>query len=108
MWYGHVKRTEVHVLRRMVDEPVQENKEKERKTENQVNRKRKLIYMQLMLTTTYMRCLIKAAGETRIDKFRTEEIRLHVNIQTPNKIKIRWWSHVKRMAPTATRDPDMH
>ena len=40
-----------------------------------------------------------------MDKIRNEEIRLRVNMQpaeqTANKNKIRWWSHVKRMAPTA-------
>ena len=49
-----------------------------------------------------------------MDKIRNEEIRRRVNMQpaeqTANKNKIRWWSHVKRMAPTApqeqsTRDP---
>ena len=58
-----------------------------------------------MLTTTEMRCLRKAAGKTRMDKIRNEEIRRRVNMQpaeqTANKNKIRWWSHVKRMAPTA-------
>ena len=58
-----------------------------------------------MLTTTGMRCLIKAAGKTRMDKIRNEEIRRRVHMQpaeqTANKNKIRWWSHIKRMAPTA-------
>ena len=58
-----------------------------------------------MLTTTEMRCLSKAVGNTRIDKIRNEEIRRRVNMQpaeqTANKNKIRWWSHIKRMAPTA-------
>ena len=58
-----------------------------------------------MLTATEMRCLRKAAGKTRMDKIRNEEIRRRVNMQpaeqTANKNKIRWWSHVKRMAPTA-------
>ena len=54
-----------------------------------------------MLTTTEMRCLRKAAGKTRIDKIRNEEIRRRLNMQTANKNKIRWWSHIKRMAPTA-------
>ena len=67
-----------------------------------------------MLTTTEIRCLRKAAGKTRMDKIRNEEIRRRVNMQpaeqTANKNKIRWWSHIKRMAPTAppeqsTRDP---
>ena len=58
-----------------------------------------------MLTTTEMRCLRKATGKTRMDDIRNEEIRQRVNIQpveqTANKNKIRWWSHLKRMAPTA-------
>ena len=58
-----------------------------------------------MLTTTEMRCLRKAAGKNRMDKIRNEEIRRRVNMQpaeqTANKNKIRWWSHIKRMAPTA-------
>ena len=58
-----------------------------------------------MLTTTEMRCLRKATGRTRMDKIRNEEIRRRVNMQpaeqTANKNKIRWWSHHKRMAPTA-------
>ena len=58
-----------------------------------------------MLTTAEMRCLRKAAGKTRMDKIRNEEIRRRVNMQpaeqTANKNKIRWWSHVMRMAPTA-------
>ena len=58
-----------------------------------------------MLTTTEMRCLWKAAEKTRMGKIRNEEIRRRVNTQpaeqTANKNKIRWWSHVKRMAPTA-------
>ena len=58
-----------------------------------------------MLTTTEMRCLRKAAGKTRMDKIRSEEIRRRLNMQpaekTANKNKIRWWSHIKRMAPTA-------
>ena len=58
-----------------------------------------------MLTTTEMRCLRKAAEKTRMDKVRNEEIRWRVNMppaeQTANKDKIRWWSHVKMMAPTA-------
>ena len=57
-----------------------------------------------MLTTTEMRCLRKAAGKTRMDNIRNEEIRRRVNMQpaeqTANKNKIRWWSHIKRMAPT--------
>ena len=40
-----------------------------------------------------------------MDTIRNEEIRRRVNVQpakqTANKNKIRWWSHVKRMAPTA-------
>ena len=58
-----------------------------------------------MLTKTKMRCLRKAAGKRRMDKIRNEEIRRRVNMQpaeqTANKSKIRWWSHVKRMSPTA-------
>ena len=59
-----------------------------------------------MLTTTEMRRLRKAAGKTRMDKIRNKEIRRQVNMQpaaeqTANKNKIRWWSHIKRMAPTA-------
>ena len=58
-----------------------------------------------MLTTTEMRCLRKAAGKTRMDKIRNEEIRRRVNMQpaeqTANMNKIRLWSHIKRMAPTA-------
>ena len=58
-----------------------------------------------MLTTSEMRCLREAAGNTRMDKIRNEEIRRRVNMQpaeqTANKNKIRWWPHVKRMAPTA-------
>ena len=52
-----------------------------------------------MLTTTYMRCLRKAAGKTRMDKIRNEEIRRRVNMQpaeqTANKNEIRWRSHIK-------------
>ena len=52
-----------------------------------------------MLTTTEMRCLRKAAGKTRMDKIRNEEIRRRVNMQpaeqTANKNKIRWWSHIQ-------------
>ena len=52
-----------------------------------------------MLATTEMRCLRKAAGNTRMDKIRKEEISRRVNMQpaeqTANKNKIRWWSHVK-------------
>ena len=58
-----------------------------------------------MLTATEMRCLRIAAGKTRMDKIRNEEIRRRVNMQpaeeTANKKKIRWWSLIKRMAPTA-------
>ena len=36
-----------------------------------------------MLTTTKMRCLRKAAGITRMDKIRNEEIRRRVNMQPP-------------------------
>ena len=58
-----------------------------------------------MLTTTEIRCLRKAAGKTRMDNIGNEEIRRRVNMQpaeqTANKNKIRWWSHIKRMAPTA-------
>ena len=57
------------------------------------------------MMTTEMRCLRKAAGKTSMDKIRNEEIRRRLNMQpaeqTANKNKIRWWSHVKRMAPTA-------
>ena len=59
-----------------------------------------------MLTTTEMRCLRKVAGKTRMDKIRNEEIRRGVNMQpteqTAKKINIRWWSPVKRTAPTAS------
>ena len=58
-----------------------------------------------MLTRTEMRCLRKAAGKTRMDEIRNEEIRRRVNMkpaeQTSDKSNITWWSHVKRMAPTA-------
>ena len=58
-----------------------------------------------MLTTTEMMCLRKAARKTRMDKIRNDEIRRRVNMQpaeqTTNKNKIRWWSHIKRMTPTA-------
>ena len=64
-----------------------------------------------MLTTTEMRCLRKAAGKTRMDKIRNEEIRRRVNMQpaeqTANKNKIRWWSHIKRMAPTAQQSKEL-
>ena len=54
-----------------------------------------------------MRCLRKAAGKTRMNTIRNEEIRRRVYMQsaeqTANKNKIRWWSHVKRVAPTAPR-----
>ena len=59
-----------------------------------------------ILTTTEMRCVRRAAGKARMDKNRNEEIRRRVGLnmqpaeQTANKNKIRWWSHVKRMAPT--------
>ena len=60
-----------------------------------------------ILTTTEMTCLRKAAGKTRMDKIRNEEIRRRVNMQpaeqTSHKNKIRWWSHVKSLAPTAPR-----
>ena len=36
-----------------------------------------------MLTTTKMRCLRKAAGNTRMDNIRNEEIRRRVNMQPP-------------------------
>ena len=46
-----------------------------------------------MMTTTGKRCLRKAAGKTRMDKIRNEEIRRRVNMQpaeqTANKNKIR-------------------
>ena len=64
-----------------------------------------------MLSTTEMRCLRKAAGKTRMDKIGNEDIRRRVNMQSAEQTanKIRWWSHFKRMAPTApranTRDP---
>ena len=56
-----------------------------------------------MLTTTEMRCLRKAAGKTRMEKIRNEEIRRRLNMQPAEETanKIRWWSHIKRMAPTA-------
>ena len=58
-----------------------------------------------MSTTTEMRCLRKAEVKTRMDKIRNEEIRRRVSMQpaeqTANKNKIRWWSHIKRTAPTA-------
>ena len=63
-----------------------------------------------MLATTEMRCLRKAAGKTRMDNIRNEEIRRRVIMQpaeqTANKNKLRWWSHVKtsRMAPTAPQN----
>ena len=61
-----------------------------------------------MLTTTEMRCLRKAAGKTRMDKIRNEEIKQRVNMQpaeqTANKNKIRWWSHIKRMSPMAPHE----
>ena len=65
-----------------------------------------------MLTTTDTRCLRKAAGKTRIDKIRNEEIRRRVNMQpaeqTANKNKIRSWSHVKRRAPKALQRKALH
>ena len=62
-----------------------------------------------MLTTIEMRCLRKAAGNTRMDKIRNEEIWRRVG---PKHATSRansqqeqdqdwWWSHIKRMAPTA-------
>ena len=58
-----------------------------------------------ILTTTEMRCLSKSTRKIRMDKIRNEEIRRRVNMQpaeqTANKNKIRWWSHAKRVAPTA-------
>ena len=56
-----------------------------------------------MLTTTEMRCLRKAAGKIRMDQIRNEEIRRRLNMQPAEQTahKIRWWSHIKRMAPTA-------
>ena len=52
-----------------------------------------------------MMCLRKAAGKTSIGKIRNEEIRRRVNMysaqQTATENKIRRWSHVKRMTPTA-------
>ena len=60
-----------------------------------------------MLTTTEMSCLRKAAGKTRMDNIRNEDIRRRVNMQpveqTANKNKLKWWSHVKWMATTAPR-----
>ena len=57
------------------------------------------------MTTTEMGCLRKAAGRTRVDTIRNEEIRRQVKMQpveqTANKNEIRWWSHVKRMATKA-------
>ena len=57
-----------------------------------------------MVTTTLMICVRKAGGKTRIDKIRNAEIRWRVNMQpaeqTAKTNKIRWWSHIKRMAPT--------
>ena len=45
----------------------------------------------------------KSCRKTRMDKIRNEEIRQVCKHATSrvNKNKIRWWSHVKRMAPTA-------
>ena len=58
-----------------------------------------------MLTTTEMECLRKAAGKNRMDKIRNEEIRRRVNMQPAEQTanKFRWWSHVKRMTPTAPK-----
>ena len=58
-----------------------------------------------LLTTTEMMCLRKAAGKTRVDKIRNEVIRRRVNMQPAEETanKNRWWSHVKRMAPTASQ-----
>ena len=65
----------------------------------------------IMLTTTEMRCLRKAAGKTRMDKIRNEEIRRRINMQpaeqTTNKSKIRCWSHVNMMAPTAPQNKSL-
>ena len=70
-----------------------------------------------MLTTTEMRCLRKAARKTRMDKptrtrsggghtskgwhQRLPRVNMQPAEQTANKNKIRWWSHIKRMPPTA-------
>ena len=47
-----------------------------------------------MSTTTEIMCLRKAAGKTRMDKIRNEEIRRRVNMQpaeqSANKNKIKW------------------
>ena len=42
-----------------------------------------------MLTTTKMRCLRKAAGKTRMDKIRNDEIRRRVNMQPAEQTRIR-------------------
>ena len=56
-----------------------------------------------MLTTRdeVMRCLRKAAGKTRMDQERSHLTASKHATSRANKNKIRWWSHVKRMAPTA-------
>ena len=56
-------------------------------------------------------CLRKAVGKTRMDKIRNEEIRRRVNMQPAeqpaNNNKIRWWSHVNRMTPTAPQSKEL-
>ena len=46
-----------------------------------------------------------------MNKIRNEEIRRRVNMQpaeqTANKNKIRWWSHIKIMAPTAPQSKEL-
>ena len=52
-----------------------------------------------MLTTTEMRCLRKDQNG-QDQKRRNQTASKHATSRA-NKNKIRWWSHVKRMAPTA-------